>query len=164
MPKKQDDSAAKLKELSVALKKEIQIKNWKKELLDKKQIIEKQLERARRDLEEVKEVLDQDAELTAAARQMINIALELQGGGKDSLNIYNPNYVTTEDKIKLLEKILEDYKSENPKAKSMSFTSIKNILLNRYKIKSTSAALFFRNQLKEYETQGGNKNKAVVLE
>ena len=32
----------------------------------------------------------------AAARQMMNIALELQAGSKDSLNIYNPNYVTTE--------------------------------------------------------------------
>lgn len=163
MPKKSIKPADKLKELSQALKREIQIKNWKKELLDKKAIIEKQLEHARSDLEAVKEILDKDAELTAAARQMMNIALELQASGKDSLNIYNPNYVTTEDKEKLLTKILSDYKSENPKAKSMSFTNIKNILLSRYKIESQSAGMFFRNQLKEYQTTGGNKNKAVVL-
>lgn len=163
MAKKGSKPADKLKEISQALKREIQVKNWKKELLDKKAIIEKQLEHARNDLETVKEILDKDAELTAAARQMMNIALELQAGSKDSLNIYNPNYVTTEDKEKLLTKILSDYKSENPKAKSMSFTNIKNILLSRYKIESQSAGMFFRNQLKEYQTTGGNKNKAVVL-
>lgn len=163
MAKKGSKPADKLKEISQALKREIQVKNWKKELLDKKAIIEKQLEHARNDLEAVKEILDKDAELTAAARQMMNIALELQAGSKDSLNIYNPNYVTTEDKEKLLTKILSDYKSENPKAKSMSFTNIKNILLSRYKIESQSAGMFFRNQLKEYQTTGGNKNKAVVL-
>ena len=163
MAKKGSKPADKLKEISQALKREIQVKNWKKELLDKKAIIEKQLEHARNDLEAVKEILDKDAELTAAARQMMNIALELQAGSKDSLNIYNPNYVTTEDKEKLLTKILEDYKSENPKAKSMSFTNIKNVLLSRYKIESQSAGMFFRNQLKEYQTTGGNKNKAVVL-
>jgi hypothetical protein len=163
MAKKGSKPADKLKEISQALKREIQVKNWKKELLDKKAIIEKQLEHARNDLEAVKEILDKDAELTAAARQMMNIALELQAGSKDSLNIYNPNYVTTEDKEKLLTKILSDYKSENPKAKSMSFTNIKNILLTRYKIESQSAGMFFRNQLKEYQTIGGNKNKAVVL-
>ena len=163
MAKKGSKPADKLKEISQALKREMQVKNWKKELLDKKAIIEKQLEHARNDLEAVKEILDKDAELTAAARQMMNIALELQAGGKASLNIYNPNYVTTEDKEKLLTKILEDYKSENPKAKSMSFTNIKNVLLSRYKIESQSAGMFFRNQLKEYQTTGGNKNKAVVL-
>ena len=163
MAKRGSTPADKLKEISQALKREIQVKNWKKELLDKKAIIEKQLEHARNDLEAVKEILDKDAELTAAARQMMNIALELQAGSKDSLNIYNPNYVTTEDKEKLLTKILEDYKSENPKAKSMSFTNIKNVLLSRYKIESQSAGMFFRNQLKEYQTTGGNKNKAVVL-
>ena len=163
MAKKGSKPADKLKEISQALKREMQVKNWKKELLDKKAIIEKQLEHARNDLEAVKEILDKDAELTAAARQMMNIALELQAGSKDSLNIYNPNYVTTEDKEKLLTKILEDYKSENPKAKSMSFTNIKNVLLSRYKIESQTAGMFFRNQLKEYQTTGGNKNKAVVL-
>jgi hypothetical protein len=163
MAKKGSKPADKLKEISQALKREMQVKNWKKELLDKTAIIEKQLEHARNDLEAVKEILDKDAELTAAARQMMNIALELQAGSKDSLNIYNPNYVTTEDKEKLLTKILEDYKSENPKAKSMSFTNIKNVLLSRYKIESQSAGMFFRNQLKEYQTTGGNKNKAVVL-
>ncbi len=163
MAKKVSKPADRLKEISQALKREMQVKNWKKELLDKKAIIEKQLEHARNDLEAVKEILDKDAELTAAARQMMNIALELQAGSKDSLNIYNPNYVTTEDKEKLLTKILEDYKSENPKAKSMSFTNIKNVLLSRYKIESQSAGMFFRNQLKEYQTTGGNKNKAVVL-
>ena len=90
------------------------------------------------------------------------MSAETMGSGTDNLNIYNPNYVTTDDKEKLLEKILEDYKSENPKAKSMSFSNIKNVLLNRYKIETQSTAMFFRNQIREYETTGGNKNKAVV--
>ena len=92
------------------------------------------------------------------------MSAETMGSSTDNLDIYNSNYVTIDDKEKLLEKILEDYKSENPKAKSMSFSNIKNVLLNRYKIETQSTAMFFRNQIREYETTGGNKNKAVVLE
>lgn len=52
-------------------------------------------------------------------------ALKLQGAGDGDFAVYNPAYVTTEDKEKLLDKILADYVAENPKAKTMSFTAIK---------------------------------------
>lgn len=163
MAKKPSNSAEKLKEISDALKREIQLENWQKELLDKKMIIEKQLAKAKIGLQEVKSVLDKDPALTTVARQMITVALELQGKVED-LKVYNPNYVTTNDKVKLLDKILTDYKAENPKSKSMSFSDIKNVLKNRYQVETNSAGLFFRNQIKEFETIGGNKNKAIVLE
>lgn len=160
--KKTHNTAEKMKLISKALREEIQNKNWMKELADKKAIIEKQQKVAKEKLAEIKAVLDDDKELTAVAREMMATALQLQGSGS-SVKIYNPKYVTTEDKESLLESILEDYRAENPKAKSMSFTAIKAVLENRYQIDTPSAGLFFRNQLKEYETQGGNKNKAVVL-
>lgn len=152
----------KLKEISKALRREAQIKNWQKELLDKRQILDRQLEASNRDLEAIQEVLDADKDLAAAAREMLAEALQQQNAG-DGVTIYNPKYVTTEDKEKLLAQILEDHKAENPKSRSMSFSLIKNVLLNRYRIETPSAGLFFRNQLKEYETEGGNKNKAVLL-
>jgi hypothetical protein len=71
--------------------------------------------------------------------------------------------VTTEDKEKLLDKVLADYVAENPKAKTMSFTAIKRVLANRYKIDTQSAGLFFRNQLKAFDTEGGNRNKMVLI-
>ena len=45
----------------------------------------------------------------------------------------------------------------------MRFGLIKNVLLNRYKIETPSAGLFFRNQMKDYKTEGGNKNKTILL-
>lgn len=161
--KKTLDSAEKLKQITKALREEIQNKNWLRELADKKNSIEKQEKVAQKKLEAVQEILDSDKALTAAAREMMQTALELQGTGTDKVKIYNPKYVTTEDKENLLRTILEDYKTENPRSKTMSFGLIKNVLLSRYNIETSSAGLFFRNQLKDYETQGGNKNKAVII-
>jgi hypothetical protein len=161
--KKAVDSAEKLKQITKALKEEVQNQNWLKELADKKNTIEKQRKVAQKKLEAIKAVLEEDKALTAAAREMMQTALELQGAGSGKVKIYNPKYVTTEDKEKLLETILEDYKTENPKAKTMSFGLVKNVLLNRYNIETPSAGLFFRNQLKIYKTEGGNKNKSILL-
>ena len=162
-PKKALNSAEKLKQISKALRREIQLKNWRKELLDKRQIIDNQLEAQKRDLTAVEEVLATDKELTAVARQMLTEVLHNQNTDDDAVSIYNPKYVTAEDKTKLLAQILIDYKAEHPKQNSVPFTHIKNVLLNRYKIETPSAGLFFRNQLPEYETSGGNKNKAILL-
>lgn len=43
-------------------------------------------------------------------------------------------------------------------------SAIHNELVHKYHIENAATALFFRNQLKEYETEGGNKNKAIVLQ
>ena len=73
----------------------------------------------------------------------------------------NPTHVITEAADELLpDKILADYIAENPRAKTMLFTAIKWVLVNRYKIDTKSAGLFFRNQL----TEGGNRNKMVLIE
>ena len=45
----------------------------------------------------------------------------------------------------------------------MPFGIIKTILKTKYKIETPSAGMFFSNQLKEYETTGGNKSKFVCL-
>ena len=96
------------------------------------------------------------------AREMMSDALKLQGAGDGDFAVYNPAHVTTEDKEKLLDKIIADYLAENPKAKTMSFTAIKRVLANRYKIDTKSAGLFFRNQLTAFDTEGGNQNKMVL--
>ena len=75
----------------------------------------------------------------------------------------NPVYVATENNEKLLDKVLADYVAENPKAKTMSFTAIKRVLANRYKIDTQSAGLFFRNQVMVFDTEGGNRNKMVLI-
>ncbi|MGI9448471.1 MAG: hypothetical protein ACR2NI_12530 [Pirellulales bacterium] len=75
----------------------------------------------------------------------------------------NPVYVATENNEKLLDKVLADYVAENPKPKTMSFTAIKRVLANRYKIDTQSAGLFFRNQVKVFDTEGGNRNKMVLI-
>ncbi len=161
--KSSTEPAAQLDAIRKALRKEVQLKNALKEFRDKISVIQRQEQAVKRELDDLKEVLDEDKKLTAVAREMMSDALKLQGAGDGDFAVYNPAYVTTEDKEALLDKILTDYSTENPSRKSMSFIQIKNVLYNRYKIETQSAGLFFRNQLKAYETEGGNRNKVVVL-
>lgn len=156
-------AASQLEELGKALARERQLQNWKKELADKIATLESQQRHADSEAAQIQKILDADPELTAVARQMMQQAISLQGAGDDEFAIYNPNYVTSEDKEKLLEKILRDFHNENPTAETMSFAKIKNVLKSRYKIETASTGLFFRNELKNRQTRGGNKNKSIVL-
>ena len=45
----------------------------------------------------------------------------------------------------------------------MSFTAIKQVLVNRYKIDTQPAGLFFWNQLRADHTEDGNPNKMVLI-
>ena len=163
MARKSTKPAAQLKAVSDALVRERQIKNWQKEISDKISTLKKQQDASKRELEEVETILNQDPELTSVAREVMQKALELQGSGDTELSVYNVNYVSAEDKEKLLLKILRDYALQNPSADSMPYRAIRNELVHRFKIDTPSTGLFFRNELKSMTTKGGNKNKAVVL-
>ena len=115
-------------------------------------------------IDECQEVLGADPELTAVARQIMSQAIKLRGHGDDELSVYKPNYVTTEDKEKLLSKILADHQKRHPEATSVSYKHIRNELVHKYHVETPSTGLFFRNELKKYKTEGGNKNKAIVLQ
>ncbi len=84
-------------------------------------------------------------------------------GGLSKATVTNPKYVTAEDKEALLERILDEYTAENPKTRTMPFSTVHLVLQDKFHIVTRSAGLFFRNQLKEYETEGGNKNTKSSL-
>jgi hypothetical protein len=157
-------AASQLEALGKALARERQLQNWQKEIADKIATLVSQQKHAEREAAEIQSVLDADPELTAVARHMMQQAIRLQGAGDDEVAIYNPKYVTSEDKKRLLVKILRDFHHDNPSAETMSFAAIRNVLKSRYRIETASTGLFFRNELKEWQTRGGNKNKSVVLE
>ena len=77
--------------------------------------------------------------------------------------IKGAKYVKKEMKGRLLAAILEEYRQSKPNAKTMSYTDIKVILDQEYDIQCRSIANFFVGLLDEYETTGGNRNKAIVL-
>ena len=158
------DAAAQLDELAQALREEKQNRNWLKELEDKLVTLQSQKKVALRKLAENQAVLDRDPALTAVARKLMKTALEQAGAGDAEFSVYNPKFVTKHDKQRLLVKILRDFKKENPKADGMSFTAIRNVLLNRYNIETPSAGLFFRNEVKLFDTVGGNRNKQIVID
>ena len=156
-------AASQLQAVSKALVRERQLENWRKEIADGIATLLSQQKHAENEAVEVQAVLDADPELTAVARQLMKEAGDLKGSGDDEFSIYNPNYVTSDDKRKLLAKILRDFHRENPNADTMSFAAIKAVLKNRYGIETASAGLFFRSEIKDWETRGGNKNKSVLL-
>lgn len=156
-------AASQLQAVSKALVRERQVQNWAKEIADKIATLQKQREAAEREMAEIQEILNADPDLTAIARQMMKKAVTGRGTGDGDFVVYNPKYVASDDKQRLLEKILQDYIRENSGSDGISFSAIKSVLRNRYGIETASAGLFFRNELKKYKTKGGNKNKSVVL-
>ena len=89
-------------------------------------------------------------------------AVPAAGGRSARVAIPNPKYVTADAKRELLLRVLHDHRQENPEAQGMSCSAIKRVFRSRYGIETASAGLFFRNELKEWKTRGGNKNKSVV--
>lgn len=158
------DAAAKLRIVAKALSRERQIEGLKQSLEAKMAALRTEMAAARAQAEEVQRVLDEDPELTAVARQMMQTALDLEEDGGREVAIHNPGYVTATDKRRLLLTILQDFHRENPEAEGMSYAAIKDVLENRYQIKTASTGMFFRNEIKGWETRGGNKNKQIVLD
>lgn len=113
-------------------------------------------------MEAIQNILSKDEQLVTAARMLMVDLMESQGG-LSKATVTNPKYVTAEDKDALLERILDEYAAENPKAKTMPFSTVHLVLQDKFHIVTRSAGLFFRNQLKENETEGGNRNKKIVL-
>jgi hypothetical protein len=164
--KKPSKGAEQLAAINTALKREIQQENALKEIEDKMETLKRQKAAIEREKAEYEATLKADPQMTAIAREMMADALKLQGAGTTDFAIYNPKYVSNEDKLTLLAKLLADYEAENKEnrmVKGMPFTTIKTILANRYNITTDSAGIFFRNQLKEYETVGGSRNKKVLF-
>lgn len=160
----QQSAAEKLRAISKALVRRVQLQNWKKELADKMETLQRQLAAAELEEEEIEEVLSASPDLTTVAQELMGKAAELKGAGDDELSVYNPKYVGKDDKHRLLIKILKDYHVEHPDADGVPFSAIKGILKSRYKIETGSAGLFFRRELKDWASRGGTKNKEVVLD
>lgn len=163
MGKEKADAAKQLRAIASALKRERQLENWLSEIRDQLERLSRQHDHAEREMADLRVVLDADPALTAVAREMMQTALELRGAGDEELSVYNPNYVTADAKKQLLAKILRDYQAENPGQDAMGFAEIREVLKSRYKIETASAGLFFRNEIRDFETRGGNKRKFVVL-
>ena len=159
---RQSRAASQLHAVSKALARERQVRAAAKEISGKIAAFQKQLEAAKSELAAIQETLDADPDLTAIARQIMEKAVA-RGAETSTVFIRNPSYVSAEDKRKLLLKILRDHLREHPEAAGMSFAAIKGVLRSRYSIDTASAGLFFRNELKEWKTAGGNRNKSVVL-
>jgi len=166
MAGKTSKAAEQLAAIQKGLRREIQLRNAVKEIDDKIVILQRQRNALAREQNELREVLDADPQMTEISRQMMADALKLQGAGTTDFAVYNPRYVSTEDKERLLEKILADYALENEGnrlVRGMPFSTIKAVLASRYGIKTESAGVFFRNQIKNYELAGGTRNKTILF-
>lgn len=158
--RKPSRAASQLRAVGRALARELEVRASAKEIAGKLAALQRQQEAAERELTALQEILDADPELTAIAREMMQKAAAARVGG---VAVPNPKYVSSDRKRELLLQILRDYSRENPGAEDMSYGAIKGVLRSRYGIETASAGLFFRNELKGWQSKGGNKNKSVVL-
>ncbi len=157
-----DYAAEKLAIIGKELRREAKIKATLEEVDQEIEALKRRRTALEGNLKAIDEELSKDEKLVTAARMLMVDIMESQGG-LSKATVTNPKYVTAEDKEALLERILDEYAAENPKARTMPFSTVHLVLQNKFHIVSRSAGLFFRNQLKEYETEGGNRNKKIVL-
>jgi hypothetical protein len=160
---KPSKAATQLQAVSKALGRELEVLARKKEINTQIAALEKKREAADREIADIHRILSADPALTAIARQMMKKAASVAMPGGGDFVVANPRHVTAEDKRRLLSKILADYGREHPGADGMSFAAIKQVLQSQYSIETASAGLFFRDELKNWRTKGGNRNKSVIL-
>jgi hypothetical protein len=157
-------SVEQIKKVGLMLRRRAQIANWLKEIDDKIEVLERQKRAANKELEAIREDLDQNyAGLEEAASELVSNVAGSAGGGS-RVSVYNPRYVTNADKKELLAQILRDFKEENPGADRITFQQVKSILAVRYGVKTKTIGNFFRRQLPSYRTTGGNKLKVILLD
>ncbi|MGI9459117.1 MAG: hypothetical protein ACR2NF_03885 [Pirellulales bacterium] len=162
MASKKRNPAEELKAVSEALKCEKQCENLLKDIEDKIATLEDSKRAIQRDLDAAKKVLKANASLTEMTRGLIHDLLAA-AEGRPTIKAFNPKYVTTADKQRMLERIIADHQKSHPEATSVSYRHIRNRLVHDYQIANATTASFFRNELKNYETIGGNKNKEIVI-
>ena len=80
----------------------------------------------------------------------------------------NPDNVkkgmSSEQKTRLLPSIIADYVAINPETTNVPFTWIKSHLESKYGITCRSISNYFVGVLDEYELEGGNRNRSIVVE
>ena len=72
--------------------------------------------------------------------------------------------MSLEQKKRLLPAIIADYVALNSEATNVPFTWIKSHLESKYGISCRSISNFFVGVLDEYELEGGNRNRSIVVE
>lgn len=153
------NAAMQLEKVAHALRQEKQNKNLLREMEENIAALHVQRNAILRSLEEISPILNSDPSLTLVARRLME-----QAGVEDAgFTLPNPKCVDSNNKQRLITKILNDFQRENPNADGMSFKAIKNVLKQRYGVTTSSAGLFFRNEIKKFVTIGGNKNKQILI-
>ena len=90
-------------------------------------------------MEAIQNILGKDEQLVTAARMLMVDLMESQGG-LSKATVTNPKYITAEDKEALLERILDEYAAENPKAKTMPFSTVHLVLQDNQRHRRPSTA------------------------
>ena len=114
--------------------------------------------------EMVKKLCDEIITLRKENEQLKELLEKKYSSKKKNLSVTldNPKYVKNADKEQLLKIILNKFKAENPKAGAITFQQVK-AMLSHYGVKTKTIGNFFRRQLLNYETTGGNKRKFILL-
>lgn len=118
-------------------------------------------------MESISEIKNKIAKLVAQRQAAIDIQKKIEKDIQDIINyvnsitgpaVENPTYVTSQKKRELLKSILESHGGDK-----ISFQEVKNILEQRYNIKTRTIGNFFRNELGKYNTTGGNRKKFILI-
>lgn len=165
VPAPQDDSdnVSVLKQIQQGIKREFQLTNWLEELDDKIEKLQRQQKFAQEEMARIQTLFQEHKDVVEVARQFVSLGETIKGKGDEEVRVYNPKYVSRKNKKELLFKILKDHHLETGDTGGMEFSTIKRVLKNRYNIETRSAGDFFRFEMKEYECDGGKRNRRVLF-
>jgi hypothetical protein len=136
-----------------------QVEGWKQEMAEQMAKLERQQRHADEEAAEIEKRLSGEFAGLAEVGELFSTSAVPD----TALTLEETGYVTKSKKRILFKKILADYSRANPVAETISYTEVKKTLAETYKIKTRSIANFFLGILSDYQTVGGNRNKAIVI-
>ena len=136
------------------------LKMSKQEMADQIAKLEREQRQADEEAAEMEERLNGEFAELAEVADLFSTA---QAVPDTILPLEETNYVTRDKKELLLVNMMRAYKRANPDANTITYTEVKKTLAETYKIKTRSIANFFLGILSDYQTVGGNRNKAIVI-
>ena len=127
--------------------------------------LERQQAHQEQELKELKELRTEIKKNFAALDGKPELFREFRNAAVHGINPENVKKgMSLELKKRLLPSIIADYVALNPDSTNVPFTWIKSHLESKHGISCRSISNFFVGLFAEYELEGGNRNRSIVIE
>jgi hypothetical protein len=142
--------------------RESQLLSWQDSIAEEMAKLERQQAHQEQELKELRREIKKNFAALDGNPQLFR---EFRNAAVHGINPENVKKgMSLDQKKRLLPSIIADYVALNPDSTNVPFTWIKSHLESKHGISCRSISNFFVGILDEYELEGGNRNRSIVVE